>query len=179
VTAIEGSFTLNGVAAALSYKRLMTAVKATFTLNGPATNLIWSGAGAKTMPAAPGVFVLSGKAATFKQTAVVKATVTTYALTGFPPTLAAGLRMTASTGSFISAGQAATFHYGRGFGAGAGAFVVTGKSASLLRLVINRYSMPAQAGAVSVGGNWVDLWRSGTEQPGSMHFGRVVYLHRW
>jgi len=176
----EGTVTLSGKPVTLGYTRLMPAVKGTLVVNGSATNLIWSGAGAKTMPAAVGAFVLSGKVVTFKRTAVIKATVTTYTLTGSDTRITVGKRLTAVPGVFTLSGKAAGLSRRRGMSAEPGAIILTGKPANLLRLIINRYFIPAQVGSIQLTGGWnTQLSWSGTVQPGPMNIGRKAHLWRW
>jgi len=176
----EGTVTLSGKPVTLRYTRLMPAVRGTLLLNGSAANLIWSGAGAKTMPATVGAFVLSGKVVTFKQTAVVKATVTTFTLTGSATTLAAGRRLAAAPGVFTLSGKAAVLTYVRGMSAATGEIRLTGLPVELRRVIRLEYQMPTRSGAFQLSGRYTYLSRSGTEQPGRMSFGhRVTIPNRW
>jgi len=179
IVVTEATFTLSGKPVTLRYARLMTATSLAVVLNGPAANLIWSGAGARSMPAAPGAFVLSGKVVSFKQTAVVKATVTTFTLTGPATTLATARRLSAATDAVTLSGKTAGLKYVRGMSAETGALVVTGQGANLLRLIVNRYFMQAEPGSIRLSGKEAWLSWSGTAQPGMLEFGQKAYIRRW
>jgi len=88
------------------------------------------------------------------------------------------IKMTASLGTLTLAGQVAALRRGKLMTAGTGAIVVTGRPANLARSV--GYRMAATYCRMHLLSPEAGLSRSGTEQPGTMEFGRQAYLRgRW
>jgi hypothetical protein len=77
-----GILTLGGQADRLAYARKPAAGKGQLTLAGPVVNLIYSGSGAKTLPAGLGFPVLSGRTAVLRYSRVMPAAVSMATLTG-------------------------------------------------------------------------------------------------
>jgi hypothetical protein len=111
LTAICGTYSLTGQAAAITATRAITAAQGAYTLTGQAAGLLAS----YSLPAAQGSYSLSGQAATLTYTPAgtysLAAASGTYSLTGQAATLTRTIIMTADGGTYVLTGQAATLTY--------------------------------------------------------------------
>lgn len=105
LTAAQGTFSLNGIAAAPNSARSLTAVKGAYVVNGIAAAF---NRGIR-MPAAQGAFIVSGIATTLNRGISMSAAQGSYTVNGIAAGLSRGRTVTAAQGSFTVNGIAASF----------------------------------------------------------------------
>ena len=158
VAAVQATFTLNGQAANFRYTRAMPAGVGAFSLSSTATNLIYSGSGAKVLPAMRGQFVLNGQAAGSRLTRV----------------------LALAPGSIVFGGQAAGLRRDLKLFAVNGPFALTGNVAGLVYQTAHARVMAASPGSFVLEGVAANLIAMQLEkQPGPIEFGRPVWLRAW
>ena len=203
VPAGTGTVALSGQNVTLRYSRRMPAGLGTLTLAGPVVNLIWSGAGSKTLPAGIGFLGLGGQPATLRYNRKMPALTGTLTMSGQATALWYGrnTKMTAGLGTLTLSGQATELLYGRninmpaeagtltldgqpaalrrtrGIPVDTGALVLSGRIAGLIYTERVRYTLPAECGVVRLSGISVDLrTQRRPPKPQMLNFGHTVYL---
>jgi len=203
VPAGTGTVALSGQNVTLRYSRRMPAGLGTLTLAGPVVNLIWSGAGSKTLPAGIGFLGLGGQPATLRYNRKMPALTGTLTMSGQATALWYGrnTKMTAGLGTLTLSGQATELLYGRninmpaevgtltldgqpvalrrtrGVPVDTGAIVLSGRIAELIYTERVRYTLPAECGVVRLSGISVDLrTQRRPPKPQMLNFGHTVYL---
>ena len=155
--AVNGTLTAAGQVARLARSRLFPAVNGTLTLAGPVVNLIYSGAGSKTLPAGIGFLGLSGQTAVLRQTRVMPAVQGVLTLSGRTATLRYAHKMPAGQGALTSSGQNVTLRYSRKMPAGLGTITVLGPVVNLIYSGAGFKLLPAGLGFPRLDGQSVTL----------------------
>jgi hypothetical protein len=149
-----GTLTLSGQTATLKRSYVMPAGLGTLTLSGAAVNLIYSGAGAKTLPAGLGVITLSGQPVALRVARRTAAGLGTLTLSGQPIGLrATHIPLTAGLGTLTLSGQIVTTRFNHRTAAGLGTLTLSGQPAALKRT----YVMKAGLGVLTLAGPTVNL----------------------
>ena len=147
-----GTLTLAGQIVALRYGRSTGTSTGTLTLAGQA--MAWKRSYG--VRAEPGVITLSGQAA-----------------------LTRGRKMTAAHGVVTLTGQAVLLKRGRGLGAAVGTITLSGKPVNLNHLIKLHHRMQVVPSTIYLSSPWLEMGRSGTEQPGRLIYGQTVVLKKW
>jgi hypothetical protein len=155
--AVNGTLTASGQVARLARSRKMPAVNGTLTLAGPTVNLIYSGAGPKTMPAGIGFLGLSGQAAILRRTRVMPAGAGALALAGQTVTLRYAHKMPAGQGTLTLSGRTVTLRYGRKMPAARGTIALSGPVVNLIYSGAGSKTLPAGLGVLTAAGQPVTL----------------------
>lgn len=127
LTADAGSFTLTGVAAALTRDYTLTASTASFTLTGTATGFARS----KTLVADNASYTVTGIASNLVADRALTAATAAYTLTGTATGLVRDYTLTAATVSFTLTGIDTALTPTRSIAAATGSFTLTGNDTAL------------------------------------------------
>jgi hypothetical protein len=155
--AVNGTLTASGQVARLARSRKMPAINGTLTLAGPTVNLIYSGAGSKTMPAGIGFLGLSGQSAILRRTRVMPAGAGALALAGQTVTLRYAHKMPAGQGTLTLSGRTVTLRYSRKMPAARGILALSGPAVNLIYSGAGSKTLPAGPGILTAVGQPVTL----------------------
>jgi hypothetical protein len=144
--AVNGTLTTGGQIARLARSRDMDAVNGTLTLAGPTVNLIYSGAGPKTMPGGIGVATLSGQAAILRRTRIMPSAQATLTASGQTASLRLTHKTAGGQGILTLAGQANRLVYARKPTAGKGQLTLAGPVVNLIYSGSGAKVLPAGLG---------------------------------
>ena len=127
LTAVGGTYTLTGQAAALRGSRAITAAQGSYALTGQAGAL----RAARRIAAEQGSYVLTGQAAALRAARAVAAPFGSYSLTGQAAALRVARQLVAGQGAYALTGQAAGMAFGHKLAAAQGGYTLSGQAAGL------------------------------------------------
>ena len=142
---VNGSYTLTGGNATLSFGKQLTASAGSYSLTGYATSFVVG----KALSGNAGSYAITGNAATFATGKNLNVDAGSYAITGGSASFAHNLTLTAGTFAFTLAGQAADLQVTSGFRCSPGAYALSGNAAAFVR----ELELTAQGGAFALTGN--------------------------
>jgi hypothetical protein len=147
-----GTLTASGQAAKLARSRDMDAVNGTLTLSGPTVNLIYSGAGPKSMAGGIGFLSASGQAATLARSRKMASVNGTLTLSGQTAGLRGARKMASGVGILTLDGQANRLARSRKMISVNGTLTLSGPVVNLIKSGGGPKTLPAGLGFPLLGG---------------------------
>jgi hypothetical protein len=155
--AVNGTLTAAGQANRLARSRDMDAVNGTLTLAGPTVNLIYSGAGSKSMPGGIGFLAVSGQTAILRRIRIMPAVQGTLTAAGQVAALRYAHKVPAGQAALTPSGQNVTLRYTRKMPAGLGTITVLEPVVNLIYSGAGVKLLPAGVGFPRLDGQPVTL----------------------
>ncbi|CAB5187246.1 hypothetical protein UFOVP165_21 [uncultured Caudovirales phage] len=156
ITALNGTYTLNGQSVGLYRNRTLTSSNGSYNQTGQSATLTRD----RSLTSAYGAYALSGQSISITRDRSLTSSYGAYSLTGQAANLVRGRNLIGAYGSYSLTGQDAVLVYASGTSynitASAGSYTLNGQSASIYR---NR-SLTGNYGAYAVTGQTADIYRS-------------------